>query len=265
MLTLQNKIILITGAAQGIGRATALKLASHGAKLVLNDINETKLNIVHDEIKTIGGTVVCHAGDITEKDFAQKFLDTALTYYNDVHIIINNAGIISPRPVHLVDDTELELILDINLQAPFKIIRQAKTIFTELFDKEYENDQVPTVRKIINITSISGLFGEPGHIHYSATKAGLDGITRAAAKEFAVINTTVNSVAMGLIETEMMNVINAYPKLKEKLLSTIPLNRPGTIDEAAGSIYLLCLNESNYITGHTLSCTGGVNYSLMMI
>ncbi|AXQ29385.1 SDR family oxidoreductase [Solimonas sp. K1W22B-7] len=270
---LDGKVALVTGSGRGIGRATALKLAAEGARIVVNDLDEAPANEVVAEIKAMGGDAVACVGSVTATDFADRFIGTAVQTYQGLDIIVNNAGYTWDNVIQKMSDEQWYAMLDCHLTAPFRILRAAQPVIRKLIKAEADAGQ-RVVRKVVNISSVAGMFGNPGQTNYSAGKAGIIGMTMTLAKEWGRLNTTVNCVAFGFIETRLTaasagqgataNIegreikIGVSKELLQVLEKSIPLGRAGTTEEAAGSVYLLCTPESDYISGQTLMCSGGL-------
>ncbi|HSW14064.1 MAG TPA: SDR family NAD(P)-dependent oxidoreductase [Solimonas sp.] len=270
---LDGKVALITGSGRGIGRATALKLAAEGARIVVNDLDAEPANEVVAEIKAMGGSAVACVGSVTATDFADRFIGTALQNYQGLDIVINNAGYTWDNVIQKMTDEQWYAILDCHLTAPFRILRAAQPVIRKLVKAEADAGQ-RVVRKVVNISSVAGMFGNAGQTNYSVGKAGIMGMTMTLAKEWGRLNTTVNCVAFGFIETRLTSAdasqgataniegreirIGIGKELKQAMERTIPLGRAGTVGEAAGSIYLFCAPESDYVSGQTLMCSGGL-------
>jgi 3-oxoacyl-[acyl-carrier protein] reductase len=270
---LHGKVALITGAGRGIGRAAALKLAAEGARIVVNDLDDEPANDVVGEIKAQGGDAVACAGSVIADDFAERFVAMAIKHFGGLDIVVNNAGYTWDNVIQKTSDEQWHAIIDCHLTAPFRILRAAQPIIRQLARAEQEAGR-RVVRKVVNISSVSGLFGNAGQVNYSAAKAGIVGMTMTLAKEWGRLNTTVNCVAFGFIDTRL-TAANAdegttatiegreikfgiNKDVRATMEATIPLGRAGTPEEAAGAIYLFCLPESDYISGQTLLCSGGL-------
>ena len=269
---LEGKVALITGSGRGIGRSIALKLASEGASVVVNDLDEAPAQEVVAEIRAAGGQAVACVGSVTAPDFAERFIGTAVSEFNGLDIIVNNAGYTWDNVVQKMTDEQWYAILDVHLTAPFRILRAAQPVIRALSKQEKEAGK-NVVRKVVNISSVAGLFGNAGQTNYSTAKAGIIGMTQTLAKEWGRMNVTVNCVAFGFIKTRLTvsadsdvtaNIdgreikVGVNPDLMAAMERMIPLGRGGSPDEAAGAVYLLCIPESDYVSGQTLMCSGGL-------
>ena len=269
---LEGKVALITGSGRGIGRSIALKLASEGAHVVVNDLDEAPAQEVVAAIRAAGGQAVACIGSVTAPDFAERFIGTAVSEFKGLDIIVNNAGYTWDNVVQKMTDEQWYAMLDVHLTAPFRILRAAQPVIRALSKQEKEAGK-SVVRKVVNISSVAGLFGNAGQTNYSTAKAGIVGMTQTLAKEWGRMNVTVNCVAYGFIKTRLTvtadgeataNIdgrelkIGVNPDLMAAMERSIPLGRGGTPDEAAGAVYLLCIPESDYVSGQTLMCSGGL-------
>ena len=269
---LEGKVALVTGSGRGIGRAIALKLASEGARLVVNDLDAAPANETVQAIRAAGGEAVACVGSVTATDFAERFVGTAMSEFKGLDIIVNNAGFTWDNVIQKMTDEQWYAILDCHLTAPFRILRAAQPVIRALSKAEGEAVQ-RVVRKVVKISSVAGLFGNAGQTNYSVAKAGIVGMTETLAKEWGRMNVTVNCVAYGLIKTRLTesaadgataNIdgrdikVGVNPGLLEAMERMIPLGRGGTPEEAADAVYLVCIPESNYVSGQTLMCTGGL-------
>lgn len=269
---LEGKVALITGSGRGIGRSIALKLASEGAHVVVNDLDEAPAQEVVAAIRAAGGQAVACIGSVTAPDFAECFIGTAVSAFKGLDIIVNNAGYTWDNVVQKMTDEQWYAMLDVHLTAPFRILRAAQPVIRALSKQEKEAGK-SVVRKVVNISSVAGLFGNAGQTNYSTAKAGIVGMTQTLAKEWGRMNVTVNCVAYGFIKTRLTvsadsdateNIdgreikVGVNPDLMAAMERSIPLGRGGTPDEAAGAVYLLCIPESDYVSGQTLMCSGGL-------
>ena len=269
---LEGKVALITGSGRGIGRSIALKLASEGARIVVNDLDAEPADEVVQAIRAAGGEAVACAGNVTAPDFAERFVGTAVSEYKGLDIVINNAGYTWDNVIQKMTDEQWYALIDCHLTAPFRILRAAQPVIRSLAKAETESGQ-RVVRKVVNISSMAGLFGNAGQTNYSTAKAGITGMTQTLAKEWGRMNVTVNCVAYGLIKTRLTgnatdggtaNIdgrdikVGVNPDLMAAMERGIPLGRGGTPEEAAGAVYLFCIPESDYVSGQTLVCSGGL-------
>ena len=269
---LEGKVALITGSGRGIGRAIALKLASEGARIVVNDLDAAPAEETVQAIRAAGGRAVACVGSVSAPDFAERFVGTAVNEFKGLDIIVNNAGYTWDSVVQKMTDEQWYAMIDVHLTAPFRILRAAQPVIRALAKTEGEAGR-RVVRKVVNISSVAGLFGNAGQANYSTAKAGIVGMTQTLAKEWGRMNVTVNCVAFGFIQTRLTastaeattaNIegreikVGVNPGLLAMMEQSIPLGRGGTPEEAAGAVYLLCAPESDYVSGQTLMCTGGL-------
>jgi 3-oxoacyl-[acyl-carrier protein] reductase len=269
--TLEGKVALVTGSGRGIGREIALKLAREGAHLVVNDLDE---GVAQDTVKTLndlGGEAVACVGNVTDPDFGDRFVKTALDSFGDIDIIVNNAGYTWDSVIQKTTDEQWYAMIDVHMTAPFRILRAAAGFLRQAAKEEAASGQ-EVFRKVVNVSSLAGVGGNAGQIGYGAAKAGVNGITRVMAKEWGRFKVNVNSVAFGLIRTRLTEAaagtgsidvagrdiaVGVNPDVLRTLEAGIPLGRAGTPEEAAGAVYLFCTPESNYLSGQTVVCSGG--------
>jgi 3-oxoacyl-[acyl-carrier protein] reductase len=272
MSKLLGKVALVTGSGRGIGRAIAVKLASEGAKVVVNDLDPGPAEETRAAIVAAGGQAVGCPGSVTEPGFAERFVATAVDQFGGIDIIVNNAGYTWDNVVQKMTDEQWYAILDVHLTAPFRILRAASEFIRAAAKKEAEAGQ-EVYRKVVNISSVAGTSGNAGQINYSAAKAGIIGLTKTMCKEWGRYRVNVNAVAFGLISTRLTNApadgnasidiegrqikVGVNPEIVKMAEKMIPLGRAGTPEEAAGSVYLFCIPESNYVSGQVLICGGG--------
>ena len=269
---LGGKIALVTGAGRGIGRAIAIKLASEGANLVINDMDDGPAQETLDELRSMGAAAATCIGSITEPNFAEHFVGTAVSVFGGLDIVVNNAGYTWDSVIQKTSDEQWYAMLDVHLTAPFRILRAAQPVIRNLRKAELE-EGASHVRKMVNISSMAGLFGNVGQTAYATAKSGLMGMTQTLAKEWGRLGVTVNCVAFGLIKTRLTadaeegNLVGIggrdirvgiNPELMATMERTIPLGRAGTPEDAAGAVLLFCLPESDYVSGQTLMCSGGL-------
>ncbi len=269
---LDGKVALVTGSGRGIGQAIAMKLASEGARLVINDLDADPAHETVELLRKNGADAVACVGNVTAPDFAERFISTAMRTYQGIDIIVNNAGYTWDDVIQKMTDEQWHAIIDCHMTAPFRILRAAYPHIKALHaaDKEAGRD---VYRKIVNISSTSGLNGNAGQMNYSSAKAGVIGMTRALSREWGRLNVNVNCVAFGLIHTRMTVAdekggatvsiegrdirVGVNPDRLKSAAQRIPLGRGGTTEDAAGGVYLFCSPESNYISGQVIAVAGG--------
>ncbi|MFC3609350.1 SDR family NAD(P)-dependent oxidoreductase [Stutzerimonas tarimensis] len=271
MSKLQGKVAIVSGSGRGIGREIALKLASEGARVVVNDLDAAPAEETVAAIRANGGEAIACVGSVTEAGFAERFVNTAVEGFGGLDIIVNNAGYTWDNVIQKMTDEQWDAILEVHLTAPFKILRAASGYIREQAKKEAEEGR-EVFRKVVNISSISGVMGNAGQSNYAAAKAGVIGLTKALAKEWGRYKVNVNAVAYALIKTRLTEATDAEksvdiegrqirvginPKNLQAAEANIPLGRAGTPEEAAGAVYLFCIPESNYVSGQSLICGGG--------
>jgi len=272
--SLEGKTAIVTGSGRGIGRAIARRLVSAGAFVMLNDLDETMLHESKDSLPDPERVNVI-AGDLTDPLVPGKVVDATLKSFRGVDIIVNNAGYSWDNVIQKTSDEQFQSMLDIHLVTPFRLLRAASAFIREAAKREIAVGQ-RVMRKVVNITSISGTDGNPGQIGYSSGKAGVIGLTKTLAKEWGRYNVNVNAVGFGLIETRLVQPLDGdgasmemhghhirlgvQPTLLESVKSACPLGRLGTPDEAAGAVLFFCSPLSDYVTGEVLICGGGLHF-----
>lgn len=271
---LEGKVALVSGSGRGIGKATALKLASEGASVVVNDLDPAEGDAVAAEINAAGGRALAVNGSVSADDFATRFVEAAMDGLGGLDIVVNNAGYTWDATVQNTTDEQFQAMIDVHLVAPFRILRAAAEPIRIMAKKEAAEGR-EVFRKVVNISSIAGLNGNFGQSAYTSAKAGIVGLTRTLAKEWGRHKVNVNCVAFGYIETRLTSAIEGeqaaidvqgrqikvgiQPHLIDTFKALIPFGRAGTPQEAADSVYLLCSPESNYISGQVVLCSGGLN------
>lgn len=242
---LEKKSVIVTGAGRGIGRVIAGELAKEGGWVVVSDIDEKTALKAVDEICMSGGRAVSAVGDVSNFDDAKNIVKKAVEEFSGLDILVNNAGIVRDNLIMRMSDEEWDSVINVNLKGVFNLIKAASRI---MLKRKYG--------KIINISSVVGIMGNAGQSNYSASKAGIIGLTRSAAKEFASRNVCVNAVAPGYIETDMTK--NLPEEVKNAFLKSIPLKRPGSVEDVARVVKFLASPDSDYITGQVIQVDGGM-------
>jgi 3-oxoacyl-[acyl-carrier protein] reductase len=242
---LQGKIALVTGASQGIGRACALELAAAGATVALAARNVEKLEAVAAEIAAAGGTAKAFALDVSSEDSIKTAAKAVLAEFGAVHILVNNAGITKDGLALRMKLEDFDAVLRTNLTGAF-LLTQA--VISSMMKARWG--------RVINITSVVGETGAAGQANYAASKAGLIGLTKSLAREFASRGITVNAVAPGFIQTAMTDELT--DEQKAGILTQIPLARYGADADIAAAVGYLASESAGYVTGHTLDVNGGM-------
>jgi 3-oxoacyl-[acyl-carrier protein] reductase len=269
---LDGKIAIVSGAGRGIGRSIALKLAAEGTSVVVNDLDPEPAQQVVNEITGAGGQAVACPGSVTAADFGERFVGAATQHFGGLDIVINNAGYTWDAVVQKMSDEQWDAILDVHLKAPFRILRAAQPVISKAAKAEAERG-LEIHRKVVNISSVAGLYGNAGQASYASAKSGIIGLTRTLAKEWGRYKVNVNAVAFGFIETRLTAAsadgsasidiegreikVGVNPALLEMARQSIPLGRPGTPDEAAGSVVMLTYPEADYVSGQIIVTGGG--------
>jgi 3-oxoacyl-[acyl-carrier protein] reductase len=270
---LDGRIAIVTGSGRGIGQQIALRLAQDGAKVVVNDLDEAPAQETVSMIGRLGGEAVACNGDVTATDFGERIVGTAVERFGGCHILVNNAGYTWDSVIQKMTDEQWYAILDVHLTAPFRILRAFFSHMKPAVEAEQKEGR-RIVRKVVNISSTSGVNGNAGQSNYSSGKAGILGLTRTLAKEWGRYSVTVNAVAFGYIQTRLtqplqegesgtIDVQGRTVKIGVQggriaaMNQMIPLGRGGTPEEAAGAVYLFCSPDSDYVSGQTLLVTGG--------
>jgi 3-oxoacyl-[acyl-carrier protein] reductase len=270
MFSLASKVALVTGSGRGIGRAIAEQLAAAGASVMLNDLDAGP---VEETRQAIAGSEAM-AGDLTNPAFPQKLVDGTVERFGGLDIIVNNAGYTWDNIIQKMSDEQFQAMLDIHVVAPFRILRAAAPFIRDAAKREAAEGR-KVARKVVNITSISATDGSAGQAGYSSGKAAVIGLTRTMAKEWGRYSVNVNAVGFGLIGTRLIQPltddskidvkgheirVGVQPAVLDKVISTSPLGRAGTAEEAAGAVLFFCSPLSDFVTGEVLMCTGGMHF-----
>jgi 3-oxoacyl-[acyl-carrier protein] reductase len=247
---LNGRVAVVTGSSRGLGRAIALKLASLGAKVVVNyRSDEAAAEETLRLIQQAGGEAIVIQADVSVFDDAQRLIQGALDRFGRLDILVNNAGTTRDTLLVRMSEEEWDIVVDTNLKGVFNCCKAAQR---SMLKQRYG--------RIVNITSIAGLAGNAGQTNYSAAKAGQIGFTKALAKEVGSRNITVNAIAPGYIPTDLSATIP--PDLLAKGMELMPLGRPGIPEDIANAVAFLVSDEGNYITGQVLAVDGGLATSM---
>ncbi len=244
-MRLKDKVALVTGGAQGIGRQICLSFAAEGADIVIGDVNLEQARKTKQEIEALGRKAEAEELDVTDYSKVQNTINKILDKFKKIDILVNNAGVTRDNLILKMSETEWETVIKVNLTGTFNCTKAVSGVML----KQRRG-------KIINIASIIGLSGNIGQANYSASKAGIIALTKTTAKELASRNINVNAVAPGFIQTQMTERL--ADKIKGEMLGAIPLKRFGTPLDIAGVCVFLASEEANYITGQTIVVDGGM-------
>jgi 3-oxoacyl-[acyl-carrier protein] reductase len=244
-MSLSGRVALVTGASQGIGRTCALRLAKDGATVAVAARNQEKLNELVSEITAAGGHASAFTLDVTDEDQAKSTVKAIITQFGKIDILVNNAGITRDQLVMRMKRADWDTVLQTNLTSAYLCIQ---AVISSMLKQRWG--------RIINITSVFGQMGQAGQANYSASKAGLIGLTMAIAREVGSRNITCNAVAPGFIETAMTAVLT--DEFKQTAVKQIPLGRVGTPEDVASAVAFFASDEASYITGHVLNVNGGM-------
>lgn len=243
---LTGKVALVTGAGRGIGRQIALTLAAQNSFVIVNyNGSKDKAEETVSEIKAAGGDAVCYKCNVSDFEECQQMITAIIKEYKHIDILVNNAGITRDGLIMKMSEDDYDAVLDTNLKGTFNTIRHMSRYFLK-----------QKSGRIINISSVSGILGNAGQANYSASKAGVIGLTKAVARELASRGITVNAVAPGFVDTDMTDALS--DSAKENLISQIPLGRTGKPQDIANAVLFLASDAAGYITGQVLSVDGGM-------
>jgi 3-oxoacyl-[acyl-carrier protein] reductase len=245
-MSLSGKVALVTGASRGIGRAVALKLAGEGADLVVTATSLERAQKTADEITRMGRKALAVEVNVAVAAEVETLFAKVIESFGKLDILVNNAGITRDGLLMRMKDDDWNMVLDVNLTGTFTCTREAVKIMAKAKSGS-----------IINISSVVGEIGNAGQVNYCASKAGVIGLTKAAAREYAKRNISVNAITPGFIETDMTEVLS--PAVKEELLKQIPVGRFGKPEDIANAVYFLVSEMGSYITGHVLAVNGGMH------
>lgn len=242
---LRDRIALVTGAARGIGREIALKLAGNGADVAVVDLSPDQVAEVAEEIKKLGRRALALDGSVSDSGDVEKFVKKVSEEFGRIDILVNNAGITRDTLLMRMKEEDWDSVLSVNLKGAFLC---TKAVAKLMVKQRYG--------RIVNISSVIGLMGNAGQANYGASKAGIIGLTKSVARELASRNITANAIAPGFIETSMTGVLP--DDMKTQMLDRIPLGRMGTPEDVANTVVFLASDLAGYITGQTITVDGGM-------
>jgi 3-oxoacyl-[acyl-carrier protein] reductase len=237
-----GKTVIVTGSARGIGRAIAERFSRAGANVVISDLDEAAVTQVASDMPNEAVGIKANVTDAADVD---NLIRQAQEKFGQIDVVVNNAGVTRDTLMIRMDEKDWDMVLDINLKGAFLVTKSAaKVMMKQRFGR------------IVNISSVVGLFGNAGQTNYSASKAGLIGLTKSAAKELGARGVTVNAVAPGFIETEMTGALSEAAR--EAFLERTVIKRAGSPDDVASAVMFLASDEASYITGHVIAVDGGM-------
>lgn len=269
---IDGRVAILTGAGRGIGAATAKMFGAEGASVVVSDLDPAPAEETAANIRHAGGNAIVVAGDVTDPAFPAQLIKATLDAFGGIDIIVNNAGYTWDAVIQNMTDKQWYAMIDVHTTAPFRILREASNFIRDAAKKEQAANGRANPRKVVNVSSVSGVYGNAGQVNYSTAKAGITGLTKTLAKEWGRYNVQVNCVCYGFIETRLTASKEAAEKvqrdgeeiqlgvpdqMRQMAPLLIPLGRPGTPEEAAGPILFLASPLSNYVSGIVLEVTGG--------
>jgi 3-oxoacyl-[acyl-carrier protein] reductase len=267
---LDGKAAIVTGSARGIGRATAEMFVAEGAKVLINDLDA---DVAEQASGEINGETAVFAGDLTKEGAADDLVKAAIDAFGAVDICVNNAGYTWDGVAHKMSDEQFQAMLDIHTIVPFRVARALAPTWREAAKAE-RNEGKEVFRKIVNVSSTSGMMGNAGQVNYSAAKMGVVGLTKTLAKEWGQFKINVNAVAFGFVETRLTQAkeqgeemttpsgekveLGIPEQMRAMASAIIPMGRPATPEEASGPVLFLSSPLANYVHGQVLNVTGGM-------
>jgi 3-oxoacyl-[acyl-carrier protein] reductase len=271
-IDLAGRAALVTGAGRGIGRAIATQLAAAGASVMLAEVDAAALE---EARQAIGAGAAVFAGDLTEPETPGALVQKTVAAFGGLDIIVNNAGYTWDSVIQKTTDEQFQAMLDIHVVTPFRVLRAASEFIRSAAKRE-KGEGRRVVRKVVNVTSISGVNGNPGQAGYASGKAAVVGLTKTLAKEWGRYQVTVNAVGFGLVDTRLIKPlgdpethvaigerqvhVGMQANVRDAAIEKIPLGRLGTPDDAASAVFFFCSPLSDYVTGEVLLCSGGLQF-----
>lgn len=245
-MSLENKTAVVTGASRGIGLAVAKKLASQGANIAILYVGkEEEGENAKKEIEALGVKVGLYFCDVSSFEESKAVVEKIIEEFGGIDILVNNAGIVRDKLMLKMDEADFDAVINVNLKGTFNMMKHT-----------YSHFMKKRAGRIVNVASVVGINGNAGQANYSASKAGVIGLTKSVAKELAVRGVTVNAVAPGYIITDMTNALS--DKVKDAIEASIPMRKRGLPEDVANAIAFLCSDEASYITGEVLRVDGGM-------
>ncbi len=269
---IDGKVAILTGAGRGIGAATAKLFGAEGAAVVVSDLDPAPAEETAAAIRTAGGKAIVVSGDVTDPAFPAQLIKATLDSFGGIDIIVNNAGYTWDAVIQNMTDKQWYAMIDVHTTAPFRILREASQFIRDAAKKEQAANGRANPRKVVNVSSVAGVYGNAGQSNYSTAKAGITGLTKTLAKEWGRYNVQVNCVCYGFIDTRLTAAKESAEKvqrgddeiqlgvpdqMRQMAPLLIPLGRPGTPEEAAGPVLFLASPLANYVSGIVLEVTGG--------
>jgi len=269
---IDGKVAILTGAGRGIGAATAKLFGAEGAAVVVSDLDPAPAEETAAAIRNAGGKAIVVSGDVTDPAFPAQLIKATLDSFGGIDIIVNNAGYTWDAVIQNMTDKQWYAMIDVHTTAPFRILREASQFIRDAAKKEQAANGRANPRKVVNVSSVAGVYGNAGQANYSTAKAGITGLTKTLAKEWGRYNVQVNCVCYGFIDTRLTAAKESAEKLqrgddeiqlgvpdqmRQMAPLLIPLGRPGTPEEAAGPVLFLASPLANYVSGIVLELTGG--------
>jgi 3-oxoacyl-[acyl-carrier protein] reductase len=264
---LAEKVAIVTGSGRGIGRAIVLRLAAGGARIVINDLDEAPAREVQNEVCRAGGEAEVVLGSVASPATASAVVDCAVSRWGTLDILVNNAGLTRDAMVHRMTDDQFTLVMDVIVRGSFNCIRAAAPCLRDAA-KQDRAAGLRVHRKIVNISSIAGIYGAVGNVNYASAKAAVIGMTKAVAKELAPYLVNCNAVAPGIIDTRMTAArgngqeasLGIPAEVRDQIVRRMPLGRIGTPEDVAGAVLFLASPEADFITGEVLEIHGGMEF-----